>query len=1079
MKVFNRLFILLILLFSLKGKAQIPTVQDCFGAVAVCQSNFSVSQLPTNGFGNFHPEIGGGSCQGADNKVSYWMKVFIKSSGNLCFTITPIAVGDDYNYSVFNLTNDSCTSLLTNAGALEVSCEYSTLTQAGQPTGPTGGNCIPVLAGETYMIYAVNYAPSTFGFSIDFSSSTALITDNTAPSIVSASALSCGTSSITFSLSEMVLCSEIEDLDFQLSASSGGPYTLSGIPSPPCGSNELDSTFTMTISPVISASSTFNLCITGNAGGISDQCGNISSSGCHSFVGQGITVIQDIVNDVTCFDGNDGSATISISGGVSPYTYIWITSPIQTLSTATGLASGNYIVQVQDSTGCTGTGTITISAPNVSVLPDLVSCDTSTCDGSATAQAIGGIGPFVCEYWDLSFTTLYCSSPPLIPCQGLCLGTYYCITIDQGHSPVCVDTTIFTITEPVVGASYTPTTCLDTCDGMAFAIPMDGSISNTYQWSDSLGNTMVGQTDSILSGFICAGLYSVQITNNDLTPPCIKTSTVTIIEPAALSGSISTYKDACFGVCDGRATMSVTGGTAPYVYSWSPSAPNAGTITGLCQGSYSVTCTDINGCPSITDSQTLLENPEIISVSGLTHTDCDVQNGQTSVQVSGGSPPYTYSWSNSSTSSSLSGLSVGTYTCITSDSVTCTDTVVVNLGYIDSNTAIIQIVDSISCKDSCNASITVQVTGGVPPYLYSWSIGSSADTIYNLCTDTIIVATTDSTGCPGYTSIILAEPDPISSFISGIDETTCFASDGIIDLTPTGGRKPYTFEWSTGDSIEDLSGLSFGTYTVTVSDAFNCPQDTNSIILIDQPRIAINIPVINASCYDYSDGIANLGIISGGASPYTFIWNTNPIQTDSNATGLSAGTYSVTVTDINNCPETSDSITITQPDSIKATLTSECLNGLGNIYVNTSGGTSPYSYSWSNGNKTDIQMNLEPGKYSVIITDINNCPEANYDIDFLPCTLMIPTAFTPNGNGENDVWDIKNLKFFPDSKMKIYNRWGDVVFKSKGYEIPWDGKHRATKLDLPTAVYYYVIENVDPKFVEAGSVLYGYVTIVR
>ena len=137
---------------TLSVQAQQPTVQDCLGAIAVCQASFTVSQLPTNGFGNFHPEIGGGTCQGADNKVSYWMKVFIKSSGNLCFSITPISGGDDYNYSVFNLTNATCSDLLTNAAALEVKCEYSTLTQAGQPTG----DCLPVQTGETYMIYAAN-----------------------------------------------------------------------------------------------------------------------------------------------------------------------------------------------------------------------------------------------------------------------------------------------------------------------------------------------------------------------------------------------------------------------------------------------------------------------------------------------------------------------------------------------------------------------------------------------------------------------------------------------------------------------------------------------------------------------------------------------------------------------------------------------------------------------------------------------------------------------------------------------------------------------------------------------------------
>ena len=1068
------LFILFIFLLVLQLKAQ-PTVQDCLGAVSVCQSSFTVSQLPTNSFGNFHPEIGSGTCQGADNKVSYWMKVFIKSSGNLCFSITPISGGDDYNYSVFNLTNAICSDLLTNAAALEVKCEYSTLTQAGQSTG----DCLPVQTGETYMIYAVNYAPSTFGFSIDFSSSSAVIADNTAPFIAFASALSCGTSTITINLSENVLCSEIEDSDFELTASSGGPYTLSGLASPPC--LEQDSTFTMTITPAITAGATFNLCVTNNAGGFSDQCGNNTSSGCYSFVGQGLEVIQDLITDVECFDGNDGSATISISGGVPPYTYIWSTNPVQTSSSATGLSGGNYVVQVLDATGCSGTGTITIGEPSVAVGTDMVSCDETTCDAKATAQVTGGAGPFLCEYWNLTFDTLYCSSAPLIPCTNLCVGSYYCITIDQGQTPFCVDTTTFTIIEPVIGTNPIPTSCLDSCDGSAIAIPMLGSILNTYQWFDSLGAAMSGQTDSILTGFICAGEYSVEITNNDLSPPCIKTANASVPEPAAITASITAYKDACFGVCDGSATLTASGGTTPYVYTWDdPNLQTTAIITGLCQGNYSVTCTDSEGCPSVTDNVQLDTNPELISSTTVKHTDCDVQNGEASVQVSGGTLPYVYSWSNGSTNSGLTGLTVGTFTCTTIDSVGCANIAVIDLGYIDSNTAIIEVIDSISCNGSCDGKITVQVTDGIPPYLYSWSLGSSNDTISNLCTDTIFVATTDVTGCPGYASIILLEPDLISSSISGLDETSCNSLDGSIDLTPSGGRSPYTFVWNPGgETTEDLNNLGFGTYSVNISDAYGCPSDSTSFTLIDQPRIEVVIPVINASCFDYSDGVANLSVASGGAAPYTFTWDTDPIQNDSIATGLPAGTYTVSVTDINECPETVSSITITEPALITATLTSECLNGYGDLYAITEGGTSPYTYSWSNGGITDAELGLDTGNYSVTITDINDCPPAIRDIDFLPCTLMIPTAFTPNGNGENDVWQIENLEFFPDSRMKIYNRWGDVVFKSEGYEIPWDGKHRTTNADLPTAVYYYVIENVESKFIEEGSVLYGYVTIIR
>ena len=101
------------------------------------------------------------------------------------------------------------------------------------------------------------------------------------------------------------------------------------------------------------------------------------------------------------------------------------------------------------------------------------------------------------------------------------------------------------------------------------------------------------------------------------------------------------------------------------------------------------------------------------------------------------------------------------------------------------------------------------------------------------------------------------------------------------------------------------------------------------------------------------------------------------------------------------------------------------------------------------------------------------------EIEFIPCTIKIPNAFTPNDNGQNDVWNIQKLAFYPECRVKVYNRWGDVVFSSQGYDVPWDGKHRLTSVDLPSAVYYYVIENVNAEFVEEGSFLHGYVTIIR
>jgi len=1073
MKFLNRILLITSFIIPYAVVGQAPTEQDCLGATVVCQNTFSVPTINT-GSGTIAAEVPISSCHLLGEIRSYWFRIFIQISGDLCFTITPLQT-DDYDWSVYNMTNAVCSDV---PSMTPVSCNgFTPLTLVGETTGPNGQGgggdepCIPVLVGESYVICVTNKSASVNGFDIDFSASTASITDNTAPSIVSSSSLTCGDTSITFSFSEQVLCSTVQASDFQLIPPSGS-YSLSNLIGPTCiADSTTDSVFTLTISPAITGGGTYNLCLTGGSG-ITDPCDN-TASGCFTIIGSGLDVLPGTVNDVLCFDGNDGSANVTVSGGVAPYTYTWSTNPQQTTATATGLAAGNYAVTVEDTGGCSGSAVISISGPSVGVVPEIISCD-GVCDGNALATVTGGTGPFTYNWWNTTFDTL--QGPSGISVSGLCAKAYYLVTFDGGTG--CADTTLFQILEPLISVASITTSCLDTCDGGAVVTLIQTDGPYLFQWYDSLGIPMA-DTDSILDGFICPGQYSVEVTAQGTSPACVKTSSVTVTEPLAISGSITTYKDACFGQCDGFATMGLSGGTPPYVYNWSAGGQTGATATGLCAGNYSVTCTDSEGCPSVTDNVQLDTNPELISSTTVIHTSCDTVDGQTTVLVTGGTPPYTYQWDDpgNSTTASIINLSVGEFTVIITDSSDCKDTAYSSLGYIDSNIATISVVSPITCQDSCDGALTISVTGGVPPYQYSWSIVDTSSVISGLCADTVYASTFDSTGCPGYATFILTEPEPITSSITGTDETTCYDSTGTINLTPAGGNPSYSYAWSNGETTEDLSNLGFGTYSVTISDANNCPEDITSFTLLDQPRIAIDLAGTDITCFGFTDGAVDLTVLSGGAGPYTYSWS--ELSQTQDISGLAAGSYSVSITDTNNCPETTESITLTEPDLIITSLSSQCLNGFGYIYSSTSGGTSTYTYAWSNGSTSANLSNLSPGIFLVTVTDGFGCPPAEEEIEFVPCTIKIPNAFTPNDNGVNDLWNIQKLAYYPDCRVKVYNRWGDVVFSSKGYDDPWDGKHRLTSVDLPSAVYYYVIENVNPEFVEEGSVLHGYVTIVR
>ncbi|HIA35794.1 MAG TPA: T9SS type B sorting domain-containing protein [Flavobacteriales bacterium] len=292
---------------------------------------------------------------------------------------------------------------------------------------------------------------------------------------------------------------------------------------------------------------------------------------------------------------------------------------------------------------------------------------------------------------------------------------------------------------------------------------------------------------------------------------------------------------------------------------------------------------------------------------------------------------------------------------------------------------------------------------------------------------------------------------------------------------------PYSFIWSPSVSTDSfVTGLVAGTYAVTINDANNCPPDTQSFELVEPPPITILVSYTDATCYEGNEGTASCSILSGGASPYIYLWTDTNSQTTANATGLSAGIYSVYVTDINNCDTVTESVEILQPDEpIDVELSNTCNDGGGSISSVTTGGTPPYVYQWSDGSVSSDLSGLEKGTYTVTVTDIYNCPPDIGSTLVPNCFISIPTAFTPNGNGSNDTWEITNLSLIPESRVTVYNRWGDIVFNSTGYEIPWDGKHMLTNTVLPTAVYYYIIEGVNPDFIESGSSLQGNVTLVK
>jgi gliding motility-associated-like protein len=412
------------------------------------------------------------------------------------------------------------------------------------------------------------------------------------------------------------------------------------------------------------------------------------------------------------------------------------------------------------------------------------------------------------------------------------------------------------------------------------------------------------------------------------------------------------------------------GGAPPFTYQWN-TGDTSKTLTGLGPGTYTVTVTDNIGCQA-SNSITITAPPPLSVTGNAIDATCNgINNGSISVNVSGGTPPYNYSWNNGSTSNSISGLSPGTYIVTISDSLNCTisDTFTVNTpqainisfnGY------------NISCFGGNDGSIQAIVNGGTPPYNYSWSNGQTTDSISNLTAGTYILTVTDNNNCSSVDSITLTEPTQLSASIT-VSNLLCYNDNsGSAIVNISGGTGPYNIMWNTGSTSVNLNGLSAGLYYVNITDNNGCT--TSDTITLTQPTILNDtFSVSNVLCNGDASGYIQLYPI-GGTPPYTFSWNNG--STSQNLSGLVAGSYIVTITDNNGCTK-SDTITIIEPAPISTSYSTSptCKDScFGQIQLSYTGGVSPYQVIWETGD-TNVNFidSLCEGNYNFLLTDANGC----------------------------------------------------------------------------------------------------------
>ncbi len=436
---------------------------------------------------------------------------------------------------------------------------------------------------------------------------------------------------------------------------------------------------------------------------------------------------------------------------------------------------------------------------------------------------------------------------------------------------------------------------------------------------------------------------------------------------STLLASLQTKDITCSASNDGELQVIIQDGLEPFVYAWSNGATTS-TTQNLAAGIYAVTITDANG-NTLTLSEEISAPPPIVISESLVNPACSGQNnGSIELTVSGGTGEYTYAWSNGSSEQNQSNLFSGFYTVTVMDATGCSavKTLVLTNGTLISAEA--SLVHP-SCAQT-DGSIDITPIGGIAPYTYLWSTGATTQDLQNIAAGNYLVTITDAGGCLTRKIYTLNINNTLSLRFA-LTPTSCAGDNsGAIDLSVSGGTAPYTFAWLDGPTTEDRSGLTVGSYQVTVTDASGC--SVQSVISVNKKPLQVSSTLIQPTCAQ------DLGAISvipaDGVEPYTYSWSTG--ETGNAIDGLAGGNYLVTITDATGCSET-QSYFIVPPIAIDVTSVinnAQCGNeGSFAIDLTVTGGKFPYTYLWSNGTTSEDISGLNAGTYSVSIKDASGC----------------------------------------------------------------------------------------------------------
>lgn len=696
--------------------------------------------------------------------------------------------------------------------------------------------------------------------------------------------------------------------------------------------------------------------------------------------------------------------------------------------------TGEFNLLVTNPTnGCTSTALATVgqntTAPTASATtPGNLNCQNAQIqiDGTGSSQGAGMV-----YVWTTSNGNIVSGDSTLMPLVNAA-GTYSLLVTNSDNG--CTSTTSALVAQsvPVTAAidNSSNVTCFGTATGTATATPGGGNATYSYNWSN-------GANTATATG-LAAGAYQVTVTDGE---NCTAAAAVTITEPTILLVNAAATAQTAANTNDGTATASPSGGVSGYTFAWS-NGETTQTITGLAPATYTVTITDTNGCTAVQDVTVNAFNCTLLATPATTNVTCfSANDGTATLTLEGANEPVTFAWSNGANTASVQNLAPGPYTVEVTDVTNCA----LLFNFSISEPSALSANASATAETGSGASdgtATAAPAGGTAGYAYAWSNNETTQTITGLAPGAYTVTVTDNNGCTSVQMVVVNAFNCLIATEPAVSNITCAgANNGSIALNISGGTEPLTIIWNNGANTASIGNLAPGAYNATVTDANGC-QTLAGATITEPDVLETESNSANPACPDDLTGTAEI-LATGGVTPYAYLWsngaNTNSIS------GLAQGTYTVTLTDGNNCAVVSTFV-LTATDNIAPEISAQnttlALGASGSVSVSLQNLNASVS-----DNCTVADVTLTPaafncdelGEHEVIITATDAAGNTTTStvlvnvVDDIAPTLTCPSAITACWYNNTITYD---APVAVDNCINVNGEWKLVEGLPSGSEFP-------------------------------------------